>query len=153
MRRIAEALYSVTLTAWVGGLWAIGYLVAPTLFASLGDRQLAGMLAGKLFVLIGWIGMGGGAYLLVFLVGRWRGGVVRRAVFWLALIMVLLVAAGHFGIQPILAQLKADALPRDVMESVFRDRFIAWRGISSIVYLVESVLGAWLVVWSERGLR
>ena len=58
MRRLADALYNIALTLWVGGLWAIGYLVAPTLFAILGgDRPLAGVLAGKLFELIGWIGL------------------------------------------------------------------------------------------------
>jgi hypothetical protein len=36
MRRLADALYDVMLTLWVGGLWAIGYLVAPTLFARAG---------------------------------------------------------------------------------------------------------------------
>ena len=36
----------------MGGLWAIGYLAAPVLFASLGDKMLAGMLAGKMFT---WI--------------------------------------------------------------------------------------------------
>jgi hypothetical protein len=34
MRRLADALYDVALTLWVGGLWTIGYLVAPTLFAA-----------------------------------------------------------------------------------------------------------------------
>ena len=52
-----------------------------------------------------------------------------------------------------MVQLKADAFPRDVMESVMRDRFVAWHGISSILYLVQSLLGLWLVVWSDRGLR
>ena len=52
-----------------------------------------------------------------------------------------------------MAQLKADALPRDVMESVMRDRFVAWHGISSILYLVQSLLGVWLVAWSGRGLK
>ncbi|MCH2219440.1 MAG: DUF4149 domain-containing protein [Dechloromonas sp.] len=46
MRRLAEALYLITIALWVGGLWAIGYIVAPVLFSSLGDRQLAGMVAG-----------------------------------------------------------------------------------------------------------
>lgn len=153
MRNLSEALYRVVLTAWIGGLWAVGYLAAPTLFASLGDRQLAGVVAGKLFALIAWVGLGGGAYLLIFLVARWGAAVFRRTVFWLVLSMLLLTAAGHFGIQPLMVQLKAEALPRDVMESVFRDRFIAWHGISSIVYLIESLLGLWLAVWVERGLR
>jgi hypothetical protein len=153
VQKLSEALYLVVLTLWVGGLWAIGYLAAPVLFASLGDRQLAGLVAGQLFALIGWIGLGGAAYLLVFLVARWGGQVLRRAVFWLVIVMALLTAASQFGIQPLMAQLKADALPREVMESVLRDRFVAWHGVSSILYLVQSVLGLWLVVWSGRGLR
>jgi hypothetical protein len=52
-----------------------------------------------------------------------------------------------------MAQLKADALPREVMESVLRDRFATWHGISSILYLMQSMLGLWLVVWSNRGLK
>ncbi len=153
MRKLSEALYFILIALWVGGMWAIGYMAAPVLFASLGDRQLAGMVAGKLFALIGWVGLGSAAYLLVFLPVRWGGQVFKRAVFWLVLLMGLLAAASQFGIQPLMAQLKADALPREVMESVLRDRFAAWHGISSILYLVQSLLGVWLVVWADRGLR
>ena len=153
MRRLSEALYFVAITLWVGGMWAIGYMVAPVLFSSLGDRQLAGMVAGKLFSLIGWVGLGSAAYLLIFLVARCRGQAFRRAVFGLVLLMALLAAASQFGIQPLLAQLKANALPREVMESVLRDRFAVWHGISSILYLMQSGLGFWLVVWANRGLR
>ena len=137
----------IAITLWVGGLWAIGYIVAPVLFSNLGDRQLAGMVAGKLFALIGWIGLGSAAYLLLFLLVRQGGRGISRAPSsgwcyqWL-----LLVAASQFGIQPLMAQLKADALPREVMASVLRDRFAAWHGISSILYLVQSLLGLWLVV-------
>src|SRR5574343_1272952 len=109
MRRFSEVLYLTTITLWVGGLLAIGYIAAPVLFASLGDRQLAGMVAGKLFSLMGWIGLGSAAYLLIFLLARWGGGFFRSAVFWLVLCMGLLVAASQFGIQPLMMQLKADA--------------------------------------------
>lgn len=153
MRRIFEGMDSVAITAWIGSLWAIGYIAAPVLFASLGDRQLAGVVAGKLFALVGWIGLAAAAFLLVFLTSRWGVRVFKRAVFWLVLLMVLMTAAGQFGIQPLMAQLKADALPREVMESVLRDRFAMWHGISSILYLAQSLLGLWLVVWSDRGLR
>ncbi|MBL8448387.1 MAG: DUF4149 domain-containing protein [Dechloromonas sp.] len=153
MRTLSEVLYRWALALWIGGMCAIGYVVAPTLFSSLGDRQLAGLVAGKLFSLIGWIGLGGGAYLLVFLIGRWGAAVIRRGVFWLVVLLLLLTAAGQFGIQPLMAQLKAEALPRDVMDSIFRDRFAAWHGVSSVVYLLETILGLWLVAWGERGLR
>lgn len=153
MRKFSEALYFIAIALWVGGMWAIGYLAAPVLFSSLGDRQMAGMLAGKLFALIGWVGLGSAAYLLIFLLARWGGSFFRSSVFWMVLLMGLLVAASQFGIQPLMAQLKADALPREVMESVLRDRFATWHGISSILYLVQSLLGLWLVVWANRGLR
>ncbi len=154
MRRLADALYDVALTLWVGGLWAIGYLVAPTLFAALSsDRQTAGMLAGKLFELMGWVGLACATYLLLFLLLRSGRVVMRRWNFWLLLLMLVLTAVSLFGLQPLLAQLKADALPREVMESVLRNRFAAWHGISSILYLVQSVLGLLLVTRAERGGR
>lgn len=79
--------------------------------------------------------------------------VFKSPVFWLVFMMALMTVASQFGIQPLMAQLKADALPREVMESVFRDRFATWHGVSSILYLIQSLLGLWLVVWSGRGLR
>ncbi|HPT48975.1 MAG TPA: DUF4149 domain-containing protein [Accumulibacter sp.] len=154
MQRLANALYDVTLTLWVGGLWAIGYLVAPTLFTTLGnDRQLAGALAGTLFELIGWIGLGCATYLLLFLLVRLGNAALRRLNFWLLLLMMLLTAVGLFGIQPLLAQLKADALPREVMESMLRNRFIAWHGVSSVLYLIQSLIGLFLVTSISRGGR
>ena len=153
MRTVTEALYRIFVVVWVGGLLAIGYLAAPVLFASLNDRTLAGEVAGKLFALIGWVGLAAGSYLSLFLIGRWRAAVFKRAVFWLVLLMLGMTAAQLFGIQPLMAQLKLDALPREVMESVLRDRFATWHGVASILYLMESLLGLWLVVWTERGLR
>lgn len=153
MRKLSEALYYIALAAWVGGMWAIGYLAAPVLFANLGDRQLAGFLAGKLFAAGAWGGLGCAAYLAIFLAVRWGGAVVKRSVFWLVLVMAALTTVSLFGIQPLMAQLKAAALPREVMESMLKDRFAAWHGISSILYLVQSLFGAWLVIWSERGLK
>lgn len=153
MRKLSEALYLTSVTLWVGGLWVIGYVVAPVLFSSLGDRQLAGQVAGKLFSLIGWIGLGSATYLVLFLLARMGSRFFRSTVFWLVLLMAALTAASQFGIQPLMVQLKADALPRDVMESILRDRFVAWHGISSILYLVQSLLGLWLVVWAGRGLK
>lgn len=153
MRKLSEAIYLLVITLWVGGLWAIGYLVAPVLFASLADRQTAGVVAGKLFALIGWVGLGSAIYLMLFLAIRRGGGIFRSAVFWLVLLMAVLTAVSQFGIQPLMAQLKVDALPREVMESVLRDRFAAWHGFSSILYLVQSLLGVWLVVWAGKGLK
>jgi len=135
---------------WVGGLWIVGYMVAPLLFHSLPeDRALAGLLAGKMFAGMGWVGMvcGTGLLLLRLQVAGTRA--FKQAAFWMTLTMLLLTLAQYFGIQPILAELKTEAMPKDVMESLFRDRFEAWHGVSSMVYLIESLLGLALVAKSR----
>jgi hypothetical protein len=123
----------------------VGYLAAPLLFYNLEDRTLAGMLAGKMFTAMAWVGMVCAAWLLVFRLSRFGGAALRQAFFWIAVLMLLMTLAGHFGIQPILMRLKEAAMPKDVMESLFRDRFATWHGVSSVVYLIQSLLGLALV--------
>lgn len=141
MKRLPDILASWAAALWVGGLWVIGYLAAPTLFYNLDDRVQAGMLAGKMFSHIGWLGIVCGLWLLMFRVSRHGGAVFKQSFFWLVLVMLLLTFAQKFGIQPIMQQLKDQAMPKDVMESLFRDRFATWHGISSAVYLIASLLG------------
>lgn len=150
MGRLAEALQSIAATLWVGGMWAIGYVVAPVLFSRLGDRALAGLVAGKLFSLIAWIGIACATYLLLFRLMRYRAAALRQGVVWIVALMLVLVCAGEFGVQPVMAALKEQALPRQVMESVLRDRFAAWHGVSSVLYVIQSLLGALLVVLLGR---
>ena len=78
---------------------------------------------------------------------------MKQGVFWIAVAMAVLVVAGQFGVQPILAGLKEQALPREVMESVFRDRFATWHGVASILYVIESLLAIGLVIMGGRSAR
>ena len=151
MRGFLSALYNIAVALWVGGLFATGYLAAPVLFAQIADRSVAGTVAGAMFSVMAWVGLACGTYLMLYvLAGKgWRA--IQSGVFWIVLLMLALTAAGHFGVQPILAQLKADALPRQVMESALRDRFSTWHGVSSALYLVQSLLGVALVILQERG--
>ena len=64
--------------------------------------------------------------------------------------MLVLTLVGHFGIAVIIAKLKADALPLDVMHSVFADRFETWHGVASIAYAIQSLLGLVLVLKATR---
>ena len=145
VKRLPDLLAAWAATLWVGGLWAVGYLAAPTLFYNLDDRMLAGMLAGKMFGYIAWVGMVCGTWLLLFRLTRLGGAALKQGIFWVVLVMLLLTVAQQFGIQPIMQQLKDQAMPKDVMESLFRDRFATWHGISSAIYLIESLLGLALV--------
>lgn len=157
MQRLADGFYLIVITMWVGGLWAVGYLVAPALFAHLSaDRALAGAMAGRMFDLIEWVGMASAAYLLLYLLLRRRLAALRTSVFWLVMLMLLATLASHFGIQPLLAQLKAQAVQsgaKDVLESVVRDRFRTWHGVSSMLYLIQSLMGLALVLLQDRGRR
>jgi hypothetical protein len=146
MRKLADSLYLLAITLWVGGMLAVGYLAAPVLFAELSDRILAGNLAGKMFTWMARIGLGCGGYILLFLMVRRGWPAFKSSVFWITLVMVALVAAGYFGVQPIIQHLKEAALPAEVMQSALRDRFATWHGISSVVYLIQSVLGVMLVL-------
>lgn len=143
--KLTDRLAAIAIAFWVGGLWAMG-AAAWILFANLPDKQLAGMLAGKLFTLIAYIGMACGLYLLIFRLSRTGASAFKQAFFWAVLFMLLLTLGGHFGIQPIMESLKAQAMPKAVMESIFRDRFQAWHGVSSVMYLVEALLGLVLVL-------
>lgn len=150
MHKLADALQAVAATLWVGGLWVVGFVVAPVLFSTLPDRAMAGLLAGKLFGLIAWIGIGCALYLLLFRFVRHGAAAFRQGLLWLLLIMLVLVCAGEFGVQPVMAALKEQALPKQVMESVFRDRFAAWHGVSSGLYVIQSLLGIALVILLKR---
>ncbi len=146
MRRFWDGLAGVSLVLWIGGMWAIGYVAAPVLFTSLDDKQLAGMLAGKLFGVAAWIGIAAATYLLIYRVVREGSNALKTLFFWVVAVMLILTLAGHFGIQPIMQSLKNQAMPLAVMQSVFADRFARWHGVSSILYLIQSTLGL-LLVW------
>lgn len=153
IKRLAEFLDIVALILWVGGLWTIGFVVAPALFRSLDSRAMAGFVAGEMFTLMAYIGLACGSYLSAYRLFRQGAGALRQASFWIVLAMLALVAASQFGIAPILAGLKEQALPRQVMESIFRDRFATWHGVSGGLYVIVSVLGAALAVLQGKSRR
>ena len=153
MRSLNEWIYALALTLWIGGLWTIGYIVAPTLFSMLADRVLAGTITGKLFTLMAYIGLACGAYLILFRLVRFGGACVKHVAFWILLVMLALTVIGEFGVQPLLATLKSSALPKEVMEGVLRDRFMAWHGVASVLYVIQSGLGLVLVALHGRNPR
>ena len=150
MKDIPHYLAALATTLWVGGLWAIGYVAAPVLFHAQPDKQLAGMLAGQMFSVLGYAGIICGMYLLAYRLMMSGKAALREPLFAGIAAMLVITLAIQFGIQPLMADLKTQALPLDVMKIAFADRFGMWHGISSILYLAESLLGAWLVIKTFR---
>lgn len=132
-------------TLWAGALWMTG-LTAYILFDMLPDQILAGNIAGKLFVIVSYIGLASGFYLLIQRLMANGTRALKQLFFWVVLLMLVLVLAGHFGIQPILQHLKTQALPQDVMKSVYASAFKTWHGVAGIVYVVECLLAAVMVL-------
>ncbi|MDO9052245.1 MAG: DUF4149 domain-containing protein [Methylotenera sp.] len=142
---MAYRLSLIIIALWAGALWTTG-VSAYVLFDSLQDKQLAGSLAGKLFTVVSYIGLVSAFYLLVYRLVQFGTPALKQSFFWAVFFMLLLVLAGHFGIQHILQGLKAQALPADVMQSVFADRFKTWHGVASMAYLIECMLAVVMVL-------
>ena len=135
----------IVVTLWVGALWMTG-LTAYVLFDNMQDKQLAGSLAGKLFNIVSYIGAVSAFYLLIQRLVDYGTSALKQSYFWAIVLMLLLILASHFGIQPILAHLKASAMPNDVMQSVFSNRFKTWHGVASVAYLLQCLMGFVLVL-------
>jgi len=131
---------------WTGSLWTVGYLVAPTLFATLSDRMLAGTIAGSIFRVEAWFSVAC-ALLLFFLVKALPDGdAARQRILWLPVAMLACTLLGYFCLQPFMAALRETAGPGGVMASSARMRFGILHGVSSALYLIQSLLGAMLVL-------
>lgn len=149
MKYLPRYFAALSLTLWIGGMWMLGYVVVPTLFQMLPDRQLAGIVAGRLFTLLAYIGIVCALYLLAYQFHQFGRVAFRRTTFLVIAAMLLLVLIGQFVLQPILADLKAQALPLDVMKSMHASQFRTWHAISGILYLIQSLLGIVLVLDSK----
>ena len=108
------------------------------------------MLAGQMF---SWCRLSWhvcGIYLLLHRIGERAVSVFRHTLFWTVAAMLLISLALQFGFQPVMNGLKQQALPLDVMHSAFADRFRMLHGLSSIAYLIQSLLGIFLVIRTRR---
>lgn len=132
----------VLLTLWVGGLWIGGYVVAPILFASLDDRQLAGRIAGLVFQYVNTIGLVAGAVLLLSVIVQTGRACLRDSRAIIVFFMLLLVTLAMAVLQPMMQELKIGGI---VSGSEQAAQFGRLHGVSSIMHMVTSLLGLWLV--------
>lgn len=149
MKNLPSSFAAIALTVWVGGLLATGYLVVPILFHALPDKQLAGLLAGEIFNAMGYVGLACGAILLLHTscTGK-TTSYWKNKTLWIIAAMLVIGLIIQFGLSPLMVDLKVQARPLDVMHSAFADRFKMLHGVSSILYLLESLLGLYLVTKS-----
>lgn len=134
----------ILLTLWVGGMWAVGYIVAPTLFNML-EKTVAGNVAGQLFTIMSYVGLVCGTLLIIGTMNRLGAQVTQHWVFWALVVMVVLVLIGQFVLQPMMAELKATGIT-----DLNRSEFGKLHGIASVLFLINSLLGLALVASAVR---
>lgn len=152
---LPHRIFLLLTVIWAGSLWTVGYMVAPTLFAVLPSRETAGMIAGHIFRYEAILGVTVGVLQLVLCNVLIRRGAARyRALRWIVLAMLVCVLVGYFGLQPFMEGLKAkaQALNLGVSESPYRSEFGMLHGVSSVFYLVQSLL-ALVLVWRASAPR
>ena len=144
----APPVERVLLALWVGAVWAIGFIAAPSAFAVLDDRRLAGELASQLFTTTARAGLVAAALILAG--ALWRGGwsELRRGRVRLVLAMAVLVAVGHFGLTPAMEALRAGGLEPGSVEAV---RFSRLHGVASALHVAVAALGLWALAVGESG--
>jgi len=125
---------------WAGGLWVIVYLVAPTLFAQLDERALAGEIAGWMFERVGWLGLACAAVMLAAIALLRQQASMPRWLLPVVLVMSALSALQLFYLQPTMHAIKLAG----------GQHFGLWHGISSALYLLQSLLAAGPVLAAPR---
>jgi hypothetical protein len=148
---LAARAQLLIVTLWVGSLWTIGYLVAPTLFATLSDKMLAGTIAGKLFRIEAWLTVVCAIFMIILIkVGARKENLkINKRLLWLVLGMLACTLVGYFALQPFMAVLRETAGAGGMMEEDARIRFGILHGVASALYLFQSLLGA-VLVWKLR---
>ena len=127
----------LVVTLWAGSLWTIGYLVAPTLFGTLHDRVLAGVIAGNMFTTGAWVSMACGAVTLALLaVSKDVTDQRRKTLYIIVGAMLVCLLLSHFGLRPMMAELK---------EAGDKAKFGMLHGVSMVLYLVQAILAVFLV--------
>lgn len=131
---------------WAGSVWAVSYLAAPSAFAVLDSTQ-AGNVVGMMLTRSAWLAIAL-AVLLALVVARSADLDARRRrwLYGLAGGMLACSLVVYLGLQPTMAAIRAAAGPAGVRASKQWGTFAALHGVSQVLYLAESILGALLVV-------
>jgi Domain of unknown function (DUF4149) len=133
---------------WVGSFITIGFLVVPILFSSLGDRQVAGLVAANLFKVTAYAGVLASMILMVMSSYLVRQGSNRyRLIRWLLLCMLACTVGAAFILLPWMNSLRDQALylGLSVRESSNAVLFNRLHGASSVLFMTQAVLGLMLV--------
>ena len=129
-------LLAILVTFWAGSLWTICGVVAPSLFAVLADRHMAGNVAAHLFRAEAYIGLIVAVVLLALGALKPTKLSSRRA-------RILIVATAAL---PLISQLGVGPLLDSAQAAGDMARFGMLHGVSAALFVLACI-GALMLVW------
>ncbi len=132
MRRLG----CILLTLWAGSLWTVCGIVAPTLFATLDERHVAGQVAARLFHIEAWLGLVLGSALMG--IHAMSGVSAAKAFPWLIAVTAAAPLASEFILGPMM---DAARLAGDMA------RFGMLHAVAAVLF-ATACAGALALVWS-----
>lgn len=139
-----QRVFTVVAGLWVGGFVTVGYLVIPILFSVLGDRQVAGIVAGNIFQAEAYLSIAISLMLMIganFLTSKNTN--VYRPIRWILLAMLACAIGAGLILIPWMSSLRdqANADGISVMASSSAALFSSLHSVSSGLFLLQGVLG------------
>jgi hypothetical protein len=144
-----QRIFNLITGLWVGSFITIGFLVVPILFTSLGDRQVAGMVAAHLFKVTAYSGVAICIILMLlanYLVSQHLSH--YRLTRWILLGLLVCAVGAAFILIPWMNSLREQALflGVSVRETTNAVLFSRLHGASSILFMIQALLGI-VLVW------
>jgi hypothetical protein len=110
------------------------------------DRVLAGTIAANLFRVEAWLSVFCGLVIAASLLPVHTDDIEKNKVMRTAAVMLACSVIGYFALHPWMASLREAAGTDGVMASGFRRQFGILHGLSSLLYLVQSLAGIKLLL-------
>ena len=131
---------------WAGALWVLGYVAAPAVFSA-ASGVVAGDIVGAFLRRLAWISFVCAALMLVLVRFSPDLDAARKRFLNLLVLAMLACALVIFvGLQPAMAHLRELAGEGGVRASPYWTKFAVMHGVSQLFHVVQSVLGAWLLI-------
>ena len=145
MNSILQKLSIIISSLWVGGLWTM-LMVTTILFNKIPSSYIAGAIANDMFTFMNLFGIFSSGFLLIYGFKTSNFSFFKTITFWLIILMLSLILISYFGINPILENFRDSSVSKEIIESVFADRYSTWHGVASAAFLIECFLGIFLIL-------
>jgi len=121
-------------------------MVTTILFNKVPSSYIAGAIANDMFTFMNLFGMFSSSFLLIYGFRKEKLSFIKSITFWLLVIMLSITLISYFGINPILENFRDNSISKEIIESVFVNRYSTWHGIASTAFLIECFLGIFLIL-------